>query len=82
MNEEAWAGEVFQKARKGVLLDVTNLELSVSDTLKLLAFSFTNTPVKNLLFCPFGKLALPFAQNINWNDLISAGMCLIQEDGR
>ncbi|KAJ3062301.1 hypothetical protein HDU99_005265, partial [Rhizoclosmatium hyalinum] len=82
MNEETWVEEKFQKAQNAILIDFLNLELSVSDTLKLLAFSFTNTPVKNLLFCPFGKLALPFAQNISWNDLISAGMCLIQEDGR
>ncbi|KAI9327218.1 hypothetical protein BDR26DRAFT_940618 [Obelidium mucronatum] len=68
-------------AREEVLLELAHPQLSVADTLKLLAISFTNTPIKNLLVCPFKNSLVPSAQSWNWNQMVSHGICLVQEGG-
>jgi hypothetical protein len=69
-------------ARKAVLQKLQLPHLSVSDLLKLLAISFTNTPVVNVLDHPFLGSSLDSARSITWSQIVANGICLIQEDNR
>ncbi|KAK5673583.1 hypothetical protein QVD99_001023 [Batrachochytrium dendrobatidis] len=72
----------FQEARMTALSNLQYPQLSLADILKLLATSFTNTPVANILNCPFSESSLPSARNLTWNQMVSNGMCQLQNNGR
>ncbi|KAI3657486.1 hypothetical protein MP638_006133 [Amoeboaphelidium occidentale] len=71
----------LRSARMAVLSYLQFPQLSVSDLLKLLAISFTNTSVNNILICPFKESTMESARSLNWSQMGSIGMCLIQDDG-
>ena len=62
--------------RKAVLANYRFPDLSTPDILKLLAVSFSNTNIRNELDTPFD-----YPNAMSWNQLISMGTCLLQEDG-
>ncbi|KAJ8323122.1 hypothetical protein O5D80_008180 [Batrachochytrium dendrobatidis] len=72
----------FQEARMTALSNSQHHQLSLADILKLLATSFTNTPVTYLLNCPFSESSLPYSRNLTWNQMVRHGMCQIQDDGQ
>ncbi|OAJ41060.1 hypothetical protein BDEG_24711 [Batrachochytrium dendrobatidis JEL423] len=72
----------FQEARMVALSNSQHHQLSLADILKLLAISFTNTPVTYLLDCPFSESSLPYSRNLTWNQMVRHGMCQIQDDGQ
>ncbi|EGF80212.1 hypothetical protein BATDEDRAFT_25057 [Batrachochytrium dendrobatidis JAM81] len=72
----------FQEARMTALSNSQHHQLSLADILKLLAISFTNTPVTYLLDCPFSESSLPYSRNLTWNQMVRHGMCQIQDDGQ
>ncbi|OAJ40153.1 hypothetical protein BDEG_23916 [Batrachochytrium dendrobatidis JEL423] len=72
----------FQGARIAALSNSQHSQLSLADILKLLATSFTNTPVTYLLNCPFSESSLPYSRNLTWNQMVRHGMCQIQDDGQ
>ncbi|KAJ3238626.1 hypothetical protein HDU78_003407 [Chytriomyces hyalinus] len=82
INRENLFENQLREARMAVLCNLQYPQLSVSDILKLLAMSFTNAPVNNVLACPFRESLFPSARSLNWSQMVSNGMCLIQEDGR
>ncbi|KAJ8326158.1 hypothetical protein O5D80_004934 [Batrachochytrium dendrobatidis] len=72
----------FREARMAALSNLQYPQLSLADILKLLAISFTNTPVTDVLNCPFSESSLPSARNLTWNQMVRHGMCQIQDDGQ
>ncbi|KAK5667760.1 hypothetical protein QVD99_005605 [Batrachochytrium dendrobatidis] len=72
----------FQEARMVALSNLQYPQLSLADILKLLATSFTNTPVTDVRICPFSESSLPSARDLTWNQMISNGICQLQDDGR
>ncbi|OAJ39489.1 hypothetical protein BDEG_23328 [Batrachochytrium dendrobatidis JEL423] len=72
----------FREARMVALSNLQHHQLSLADILKLLAISFTNTPVTYPLDCPFSESSLPSARNLTWSQMVSNGMCQIQDDGQ
>ncbi|KAL5040646.1 hypothetical protein RTP6_7847 [Batrachochytrium dendrobatidis] len=72
----------FREARMVALSNLQYPQLPLADILKLLAISFTNTPVTYPLNCPFSESSLPSARNLTWNQMVSNGMCQIQDDGQ
>ncbi|KAL5035359.1 hypothetical protein RTP6_7751 [Batrachochytrium dendrobatidis] len=72
----------FREARMVALSNLQHHQLSLADILKLLAISFTNMPVTYLLNCPFSESSLPSARNLTWSQMVSNGMCQIQDDGQ
>ncbi|TPX61992.1 hypothetical protein CcCBS67573_g08873 [Chytriomyces confervae] len=82
INRENLFENQLREARMAVLCHLVYSQLSVSDILKLLAMSFTNTPVNNVLACPFRESLFPSARSLNWSQMVSKGMCLIHDDGR
>ncbi|KAL5034590.1 hypothetical protein RTP6_002414 [Batrachochytrium dendrobatidis] len=72
----------FREARIAALSNLQHHQLSLADILKLLATSFTNTPVANILNCPFSESSLPSARNLTWNQMVRHGMCQLQNNGR
>ncbi|KAK5664495.1 hypothetical protein QVD99_000034 [Batrachochytrium dendrobatidis] len=72
----------FQEARMTALSNLQYPQLSLADILKLLATSFTNTPVANILNCPFSESSLPSARDLTWSQMVSNGMCQLQNNGR
>ncbi|KAJ8327980.1 hypothetical protein O5D80_003366 [Batrachochytrium dendrobatidis] len=72
----------FQEARIAALSNLQYHQLSLADILKLLAISFTNTPVTYPLDCPFSESSLPSARNLTWNQMVSNGMCQLRDDGQ
>ncbi|KAI8823918.1 hypothetical protein BJ741DRAFT_633587 [Chytriomyces cf. hyalinus JEL632] len=71
----------LREVRREVLWNWQFPALSTSDILKLLAMSFTNTPVNQVLDCPFRESSLPSARSLNWSQMVSTGVCLIHNDG-
>ena len=69
----------LRDVRMAVLANLQFPLLSFSDTLKLLAISFTNTPVLKVLDipCPNSRLA----SKLTWSQMISNGVCLLQDNG-
>jgi hypothetical protein len=65
--------------RMEVLSNLQYPQLSFSDTLRLLAISFTNTPVLRVMDIPFPNSNR--ASDLTWSQLISNGMCLLQDNG-
>jgi hypothetical protein len=74
--------DCLQEVRKSVLSNLQYPQLSLSDVLKVLAISFTNTPVINIQACPFLKSSQPAAREITWSQMIANGICLLQDDNR
>ncbi|KAJ8327973.1 hypothetical protein O5D80_003359 [Batrachochytrium dendrobatidis] len=72
----------FREARIAALSNLQYHQLSLADILKLLAISFTNTPVTYPLDCPFSESSLPSARNLTWNQMVSNGMCQLRDDGQ
>ncbi|OAJ38743.1 hypothetical protein BDEG_22648 [Batrachochytrium dendrobatidis JEL423] len=72
----------FQEARMTALSNLQYPQLSLADILKLLATSFTNTPVANILNCPFSESSLSSARDLTWSQMVSNGMCQLQNNGR
>ncbi|OAJ32784.1 hypothetical protein BDEG_28664 [Batrachochytrium dendrobatidis JEL423] len=72
----------FRKARVAALSNLQHHQLPLADILKLLPTCFTNTPVTYLLNCPFSESSLPSARNLTWSQMVSNGMCQIQDDGQ
>ncbi|KAJ3225075.1 hypothetical protein HDU81_008157, partial [Chytriomyces hyalinus] len=72
----------LREARTAVLRDLQYPQLSISDILKLLATSFTNTSVENPSLSPFSESLLPSDERLTWSQMVSIGLCLIQDDGR
>ena len=75
-------GNRLKEARKAVLSNLQNPQLSLSDILKLLAISFTNTPIVNVQDRPFPGSLQPAARNLTWSQMIANGICLLQDDAR
>jgi hypothetical protein len=69
----------LRNIRMTVLSNLQFPQLSYSDTLVLLAISFTNTPVLKILDTPFPNS--PLSSTVNWSQMISNGLCLIQDNG-
>jgi hypothetical protein len=69
----------LRNLRMGVLSNLQFPQLSFSDTLKLLAASFTNTHVSKLGEIPFPNSEQ--AHNITWSQMISNGVCMLHDDG-
>jgi len=69
----------LRNVRMAVLANLQFPLLSFSDTLKLLAISFTNTPVLKVLDIPFPNSRL--ASKLTWSQMISNGVCLLQDNG-
>ncbi|KAJ8326702.1 hypothetical protein O5D80_004156 [Batrachochytrium dendrobatidis] len=72
----------WSEARIAALSNLQYHQLSLADILKLLAISFTNTPVTYPLDCPFSESSLPSARNLTWNQMVSNGMCQLRDDGQ
>ncbi|KAK5669192.1 hypothetical protein QVD99_003602 [Batrachochytrium dendrobatidis] len=72
----------FRKARIAALSNLQHHQLPLADILKLLATSFTNTPVANILNCPFSESSLPSARDLTWSQMVSNGMCQLQNNGQ
>ncbi|KAJ3268218.1 hypothetical protein HDV01_003256 [Terramyces sp. JEL0728] len=68
--------------RNAVLWKLQNPDLSLSDILKLLALSFTNTEIGNEQERPFENSTLPSARDITWNQMVANGLCLLKDTGR
>ena len=75
-------GNSLKEARRALLSNLQNPQLSLSDILKLLAISFTNTPIVNVQDRPFPGSLQPAARNLTWSQMIANGICLLQDDGR
>jgi hypothetical protein len=69
----------LRNVRMAVLSNLQFPQLSFSDTLRLLATSFTNTPVLKVLDIPFPNSRL--ASDLTWSQMISNGVCLLQDNG-
>ncbi|EPZ33843.1 hypothetical protein ROZALSC1DRAFT_30715 [Rozella allomycis CSF55] len=72
----------LQDARNSILSDLQFPQLSLSDMLRLLAISFTNTPILHSQECPFPESSVPAARKLTWNQLIANGICLLQNNNR
>ena len=72
----------LQDARKSVLSNLQFPQLSLSDILKLLAFSFTNTSIVDIQGCPFRNSSRPAAKKITWSQMIANGICLLLDNNR
>ena len=73
---------LLREARKSVLSNLQYPQLSLSDMLKLLAISFTNTYIVDIQGCPFPKSSRTAAKKITWSQMIANGICLLQDDNR
>ncbi|TPX56124.1 hypothetical protein CcCBS67573_g09382 [Chytriomyces confervae] len=71
----------IQAIRDAVLCTLLYPDLTISDILELLATSFTNSRVVNLTFCPFRNSSSESSRSLTWSQMISIGLCLIQDDG-
>ncbi|KAJ2999708.1 hypothetical protein HDV02_001951 [Globomyces sp. JEL0801] len=69
----------LRDVRMSVLSKLQYPQLSYSDILRLLAISFTNTPVLKILDNPFPNSLR--ASKLTWSELISNGVCLLQDNG-
>ncbi|KAJ3392737.1 hypothetical protein HDU84_003474 [Entophlyctis sp. JEL0112] len=82
MKFEDLVGARFVAIRKSLLANLKFVDLSISNMLTLLAISFSNTGVESPKLCPFSESSLESVKTLSWNQMVSNGMCLIQDDGR
>ncbi|KAJ3346595.1 hypothetical protein HDU83_002841, partial [Entophlyctis luteolus] len=71
----------LKEARYAAIVSTLNPNLPVSNILQLLATSFSNTLITNPKQCPFSTSS-EAAKDLSWSQMVSNGLCLIQDDGR
>ncbi|KAI8891700.1 hypothetical protein BC833DRAFT_613454 [Globomyces pollinis-pini] len=82
LDEADLCGNQLRVARMSVLSRLQYPQLSLSDTLKLLAISFTNKPISNVQERPFLSSSQSSARGLTWSQMIANGICQVQDDGQ